>query len=117
MRKKKSPKSSRAYLWSRSDLGGLNVVSLFAFFSDLEIISDFLTVFQGLEAFHLDRRKMCEEIFSAIVRSNEAIAFSIAKPLYGSCCHIKLHLQKHLIGVVHYSHPPPTEMAVRHTAP
>ena len=67
--------------------GSLNVGSLLAFRALRDFKLNFLTFFQGLETIHLDCRKMCEKVFAAIVRSNEAETFGIIEPLNCTCCH------------------------------
>ena len=49
----------------------------------------FLTFFEGFEAIHLNRGKVCEQIFATIVRSDKTEAFGIVKPLYSTSCHKK----------------------------
>ena len=53
----------------------LNIGSLLAFWALCDFELYFLTFFQGLEAVHLDRGKMCEQILTTVVRRNEAEAF------------------------------------------
>jgi hypothetical protein len=70
-------------------LRSLDVGCLLAFGALRDLKLDFLTFFQGLEAAHLNLREVSEEVFAAIVRRNETIAFRIVKPLDCTGCHIK----------------------------
>src|SRR5262245_26954365 len=66
---------------------GLDVGGLLA----LGALGDFerhlLTFLEGLEAAHLDCREVREQIFAAIVRGDEPVAFGIIEPLHRTGCH------------------------------
>ena len=68
--------------------GSLNVACLLALRAGRDIEIDALTFGQGLETVGLNRRKMSEEIFTTIIRRNEAKTLGIVKPLHATCCHI-----------------------------
>jgi hypothetical protein len=51
---------------------------------------DLLAFFERLEAAHLDRGVMREKVFTALGRGNEAEAFRVVEPLYGTGCHCHL---------------------------
>ena len=68
-------------------LGGLDVGSLLAFGALRDFELDLLTFLEGLESVHVNRGEMGEQIFAAIIRSNEAKTLRIIEPLYCACCH------------------------------
>lgn len=70
--------------------GRLNIRRLFAFWALCDFELYFLAFFQGLEAVHLNRGKVCEQIFAAIIRCNKTKAFGIVEPLDSACCHKRL---------------------------
>src|SRR2546422_601749 len=49
--------------------------------------ADFLAFLEGLEAGHVDRREMREQVLAAVVGRDETIAFRVVEPLHGACCH------------------------------
>src|SRR5205085_8093084 len=49
--------------------------------------ADFLAFLEGLEAGHVDRREMREQVLAAVVGRDEAIALRVVEPLHGACCH------------------------------
>jgi hypothetical protein len=55
--------------------GSLDVGSLLAFGALRDFELNFLTFFQGLEAVHLNLREVRKQIFTAVVRSDKAVAF------------------------------------------
>lgn len=65
----------------------LNIRSLLAFGALRYFELDLLTFFEGLEAVHLNCGEVGEQIFTAVIRSNESEAFGIVEPLDGTCCH------------------------------
>lgn len=71
-------------------LGRLDIGSLFAFWTLRDFKLNFLTFFKGFEAIHLNRGKMREQIFTAIIWSDEAEAFGVVEPLDSTCCHKRL---------------------------
>ena len=54
-----------------------------------------LAFFEGLEAVHLNGRKMGEQIFATVIRRDKAETFGIVKPLDSTCCHS--HLSKNCL--------------------
>ncbi|CAD5263280.1 conserved hypothetical protein [Halomonas sp. 59] len=46
-----------------------------------------MTVLQGLEAFSLNFGEVGEQIVSAVIRRDEAEAFSVVEPLNSASCH------------------------------
>ena len=69
---------------------GLNVRRLFAFWPLGDLEADFLTFLECFEPAHLYGRKVCEQVFAAIVRSNETIALGVIEPLHRTRCHAPL---------------------------
>jgi hypothetical protein len=65
----------------------LNVGSLLAFRALRDFELNFLTFFEGLETVHVDRGEVCEQIFAAVIWSDEAKTFGIIEPLNCTCCH------------------------------
>ena len=49
--------------------------------------TDLLTLFEALEALHVDRREVREEVFAAVVRGDEAVTFCVVEPLDRAGCH------------------------------
>jgi hypothetical protein len=83
----KKPRRSGAFGFRGDTLGTLDVGSLLAFRALRDFELDFLTFFEGLKAVHVDCGEMREQIFAAIIWSDEAKAFGIIEPLNGTCCH------------------------------
>ena len=71
------PRSSRLL-----DVGGLLALGALN-----HVKRDFLTFLEGLEAAHVDRGEMCEQVFAAIVRGNETETLRVVEPLYSTVCH------------------------------
>src|SRR5574344_845209 len=65
----------------------LDVGSLLAFRALHHFERDFFAFFQGLETIHVDGREMCEKVFAAVIRRNEAKAFRIVEPFDRTDCH------------------------------
>ena len=97
-------------LFNLLPLGRLNIGSLLAFRALRDFELHFLTFFKGLEAVHLNCGKMREQIFAAVIRSDEAKAFGIVEPLDGTCCHKRL-------SNIDQSHEPLKQEASRNAAP
>ena len=72
-------------------LGGLDVGSLLALRTLGHVEGHTLSFFQGLETVHVDRGEMREQIFTTVIRSDEAKTFSVVEPLDGTSCHMYLH--------------------------
>src|SRR5512139_1779389 len=68
-------------------LGSANVLRLQALGPARNIELDLLAFLQGLEAFHLDRRMMAEDILAAIILGDETKPLRIVEPLYCTACH------------------------------
>ena len=68
--------------------GGLYVRRLFAFGPLRDFKRDFLPLFQGLEAIHLDCRKMGEQVVAAIIRGDESVTLGIVEPFDCTSCHM-----------------------------
>ena len=49
--------------------------------------ADLLAFLQRLEALHVDRRKVREQVLAAVVRRDESVALRVVEPLDGSGCH------------------------------
>jgi len=86
---KKIPATAGIFLLYCLSVSGssLDIGRLLAFRSLRDIEIHFLTFFESLEATHVDCGKVCEQIFAAIVGSDEAKAFGIIEPLNGTSCH------------------------------
>jgi len=50
---------------------------------------NFLTFFEGLETVHVDCGEVSEQIFTAVIWSDEAKTFGIIEPLNSTSCHKK----------------------------
>src|SRR5688500_17861168 len=72
--------------------GGLNIRCLFAFGTLGHFERDLLSFLESLETSHLNRGKMREQIFTAVVRGNKPIPFCVIEPFHSSCCHIAVPL-------------------------
>src|SRR3972149_2935721 len=73
---------------TRNRLRSLNVGSLLAFRTLNDVKGNLLAFFEGFEAAHVDCGEMREQIFAAIIRSNETKTFCIVEPLYCTVCHV-----------------------------
>jgi hypothetical protein len=71
-------------------LHALDVGSLLAFRALRDFELDFLTFFEGLKTVHVDCGEVCEQIFAAVIWSDEAKAFGIIEPLNSTSCHKEL---------------------------
>jgi hypothetical protein len=71
-------------------LKGFDVCCLKALGAALHFELDFLPFLQRLESGHLDRGVMREQVFAALGRGDEAEAFGVIEPLYGTGCHVHL---------------------------
>ena len=72
---------------STAYLRSLDVGSLLAFRALRDFELYFLTFFEGLETVHVDRGEVREQIFAAVIWSDEAKTFGIIEPLNCTCCH------------------------------
>jgi hypothetical protein len=84
--RKKTPLGSGVF-HIRVCLSSLDVGSLLAFRALRDFELNFLTFFEGLETVHVDRGEVCEQIFAAVIWSDEAKTFGIIEPLNCTCCH------------------------------
>jgi hypothetical protein len=66
----------------------LDIGSLRAFLTHTFGVANFLAFLQALEAVNLDLGEVSEQVVAAIVRGDEAKAFSVVKPLNGTGFHI-----------------------------
>ena len=78
----------------KSRLGGLDVGGLFALWSLSHFKADFLAFLKRLEAVHVDRRKVCEQIFAAVIGSNKTKTLCVVEPFNYACCHVITSLLK-----------------------
>lgn len=85
--RKKTPHARGSSLPGGELLHTLDVGSLLAFRALRDFEGNLLTFFQGLKALHLNCGEVGEQIFAAVVRSDESKAFGIVEPLDGTCCH------------------------------
>ena len=67
---------------TRLDVGGLPALRTLNNFE-----GHFLAFFERLEAAHVDRGEMREQIFAAIIGSNETETLCIVEPLNSTVCH------------------------------
>jgi hypothetical protein len=67
--------------------GSLNIRRLFALRALRDVELDFLPFFEGLEAIHLDRREVCEEVLTSVVGRDEAEPLGVIEPFDSTCCH------------------------------
>lgn len=88
-RRKKTPLGS-GVLDIRVCLSSLDVGSLLAFRALRDFELNFLTFFEGLETVHVDCGEVREQIFAAVIWSDEAKTFGIIEPLNCTCCHKEL---------------------------
>jgi hypothetical protein len=88
MSKKKTATSVAVSIIRQSNSRGLDAGGLLALRAHLDLEADLLAFLQGLETLSLNFREMGEQIITAIVGSNEAEAFRIVEPLYGTSCHV-----------------------------
>jgi hypothetical protein len=78
------------FIFAVERLQRLDVRRLQALGTTLHFELDLLAFLEGLEAAHLDRGVMREQVFTALGRGNEAEAFRVVEPLYGTGCHVHL---------------------------
>src|SRR5438105_12208866 len=82
--------AERAPCGGAERLERLDVRRLQAFGAALHFELDLLALLQRLEAVHLDRGVMREQIFAAFSRGDEAEAFGVVEPLDGTGRHLLL---------------------------
>src|SRR5215831_8870915 len=68
--------------------GGLDIARLLPLRTRRHFERDLLTFLERLEALHLDRGEVREEVFTTAIRGNEAEALRVVEPLHSSCCHV-----------------------------
>src|SRR4029077_18995057 len=66
---------------------GLDVRSLLSFRALRDFKLDLLSLFERLEAAHLDRGEVREQILTTVIRSYKAITLGIIEPLHRTCWH------------------------------
>lgn len=76
------PRNAARLLGARLDIAGLFP---FGALCDLEYY--FLTFFQCLKAGHVDRGKVREQVFSALIWSNESETFAVVEPFHFTLSH------------------------------
>jgi len=72
---------------SMASLWGLYVRGLLAFWALRNLKLDLLAFLERLESAHLDRGEVRKQIFTAVIRGNEAVPLCIIEPLYRTCWH------------------------------
>jgi hypothetical protein len=87
--RKKTSRREVFYIWLLKELSGLDVGSLLAFRALRDFELNFLTFFEGLKTVHVDCGEVSEQIFAAVIWSDEAKTFGIIEPLNSTCCHKK----------------------------
>src|SRR6266446_4487389 len=60
----------------------LNIGRLLAFRTLGHFERNLLSLLEGLEAAHLNRRKVREQIFTAVIRRNKAVTFRVVEPFH-----------------------------------
>jgi hypothetical protein len=74
---------------TRLDVGGLLALRALNNFK-----GHFLAFFERLETAHVDRGEMREQIFAAVIGSNETETLCIVEPFYSTVCHALLPYKK-----------------------
>jgi hypothetical protein len=82
------------FLQLKQELTRLYVGGLFALWTLNNLESHFLTFFERLEAAHVDRGEMREQIFAAVIGSNETETLCIVEPFNCTVCHALLPYKK-----------------------
>jgi hypothetical protein len=85
----KKPRERGFFYIDATKLRGLDVGSLLAFRALRDFELNFLTFFEGLKTVHVDCGEVREQIFAAVIWSDEAKTFGIIEPLNSTCCHKK----------------------------
>jgi ATP-dependent Clp protease adaptor protein ClpS len=83
--------------WSRQS-DTRDVRSLFTLWTLRDIECHLFALFEGLESAHGYRRKMREEIFTAIIRGDKPETFGVIEPLNSTRCHIATSFKKTKTG-------------------
>jgi hypothetical protein len=86
---KKNPARQGFFTSGLKELSRLDVGSLLAFRALRDFELNFLTFFEGLETVHVDCGEVSEQIFTAVIWSDEAKTFGIIEPLNSTSCHKK----------------------------
>jgi hypothetical protein len=71
------------------DVGSLLTLGTLHYF-----IGDLLALLEGLETIHIDRGKMREQIFAAIIGSDKTKPPCFVEPFDYACCHVTIPLFK-----------------------
>ena len=61
---------------------------MLAFWALRNFETNFLAFLKGFETVHVDCRKVCKQIFAAIIRSDETETFCIIEPFNCTSCHV-----------------------------
>jgi hypothetical protein len=80
-------------------LSSLNLGCLLAFFAVYDFERYFLSFLERLETLHVDLREMCEQVFAAAIRGDEAEALRVIEPFHGTSCHVAFLLKLRISGV------------------
>jgi hypothetical protein len=91
---KKKPARGGSLIAHPKKSGARDIRCLLALRALRHVEGNLLALFEGLESTHGDRGEMGEEIFAAIIRSNEAKTLSVIEPLNCTSCHIATSLKK-----------------------
>jgi len=91
---KKARYVSTGLLNRPSRLRRLNVGSLLTLWTLHHVKRDFLAFFKGLETAHIDCRKVREQVFAAIIRSDKTEAFCVVEPFNCTSCHVIISLPR-----------------------
>src|SRR4051794_15381781 len=68
-------------------LGRLDVRSLLSLWALRYVERNLLSFLERLEPAHVDCREMGEQVLTAVIGRDEAIAFGVVEPLYRPSCH------------------------------
>ena len=87
---KKTAAEAAVFEQQKRELNRLDCCSLLAFGAHLHVEVDLLALLQRLEAASLNFGEMREQVFAAIIGSDEAEALRIVEPLNCTCCHAEI---------------------------
>jgi hypothetical protein len=81
----------------KNRLRSLDVGCLLALRTLNDVKGNLLAFFEGLEAAHVNRGEVREQVFAAIIRSNETETLCVVEPLNCTVCHVKTSLLKNRV--------------------
>src|SRR5574338_1718855 len=93
---------------------GVSILPLKKYVTPLRHVEgDLLAFLEGLEALHLDRGEMREEVFAAVVGRDEPVTLRVIEPLHSSGCHAIACLLLNGWSPAHCSDPGPARLTIR----